>query len=247
MTTDIAQNIADDGADAAETAEPTETVTAIGAIDIESMVAPPSPTQLAPIPTPVEQTKFFPHTDEFPEGCQVISDLDQDDFGYPVNIEQVTYVTRQLADGSSVDLPIWVFTPGVDNMPEGAMPEGGWPVIVFVRGSAFHKQNVTDCSNCFVRIAEQGYVVAALKYRHSDIAPFPVQMQDCKTAVRFMRKNAERFHCNKDRIALWGDSSGGHTVLMAGFTGNRAPDTDSVALAHCVWCSIGFPIVCDLL
>ena len=44
MTTDIAQNIADDGADAAETAETTETVTAIG--------APPSPTQLAPIPTP---------------------------------------------------------------------------------------------------------------------------------------------------------------------------------------------------
>lgn len=47
MTTDIAQNIADDGADAAETAETTETVTAIGAIDIESMVAPPSPTRLA--------------------------------------------------------------------------------------------------------------------------------------------------------------------------------------------------------
>lgn len=109
------------------------------------------------------------------------------------------------------------------------MPEGGWPVIVFVRGSAFHKQNVTDCSNYFVRIAEQGYVVDALKYRHSDIAPFPAQMQDCKTAVRFMRKNAERFHCNKDRIALWGDSSGGHTVLMAGFTGNRAPDTDAYA------------------
>lgn len=62
------------------------------------------------------------------------------------------------------------------------MPEGGWPVIVFVRGSTFHEQNVTDYSNYFVRIAEQGYVVAALKYRHSDIAPFPAQMQDCKTA-----------------------------------------------------------------
>ena len=61
------------------------------------------------------------------------------------------------------------------------MPEGGWPVIVFVRGSAFHEQNVTDYSNYFVRIAEQGYVVAALKYRHSDIAPFPAQMQDCRT------------------------------------------------------------------
>ena len=52
LSTEIAQNIADDGADAAETAETTETVTAIGAIEIESMVAPPSPTRLAPIPTP---------------------------------------------------------------------------------------------------------------------------------------------------------------------------------------------------
>ena len=49
MTTDTAQSITDDGADAAEM---TETVTAIGAIDIESMVASPSPTRLAPIPTP---------------------------------------------------------------------------------------------------------------------------------------------------------------------------------------------------
>lgn len=52
MITDTAQSITDDGADAAEM---TETVTAIGAI---SMLAPPSPTQLDPIPTPVEQIKF---------------------------------------------------------------------------------------------------------------------------------------------------------------------------------------------
>ena len=42
MTTDIAQNIADDGADAAETAEMTETVTAIGAIDAGAAVADPA-------------------------------------------------------------------------------------------------------------------------------------------------------------------------------------------------------------
>ena len=51
MITDTAQSITDDGADAAEM---TETVTAIG----QSMLAPPSPTQLDPIPTPVEQIKF---------------------------------------------------------------------------------------------------------------------------------------------------------------------------------------------
>ncbi|KAA8826791.1 alpha/beta hydrolase [Bifidobacterium reuteri] len=193
--------------------------------DISSMIAPPSPQPLEPIETPIPETKNFPHTDEVPEGCIVLSEPSEDTFGYPVDMEQITYATRQLADGTSVDMPLWVFMPGVDNMPEGRIPEDGWPVIVFVRGSAFHEQNVLDYLNYYVRIAERGYVVAAVKYRPSDDAPFPAQMQDCKTAVRFMRANAERFHANKDRVALWGDSSGGHTVLMAGFTGDTAPDT----------------------
>lgn len=194
-------------------------------VNVDELVAPAAAEPLEPIPTPVELTKWFPHTDETPEGCEVITDLDEDDFGYPVSFEQVDYVTRTHSNGTSETLPMWVFTPGADNMPEADIPEDGWPVIVFVRGSAFHEQNVPDYSNYYVRIAEHGYVVAAIKYRASDNAPFPAQMQDCKTAVRFIRKNAGRFHCNKDRIALWGDSSGGHTVLMAGFTGDRQPDT----------------------
>ncbi|WEV47269.1 alpha/beta hydrolase [Bifidobacterium sp. ESL0690] len=195
-------------------------------IDVDKLVAPASSSPLTPLPTFAVKDGYFNHTDECPEGCQVISDLDEDDFGYEVDIQQMTYATRTLADGSSIDLPLWVFEPGFDNNPEAKLPDGGWPVIVFVRGSAFHEQDVLKYSNFCVRIAEQGYVVATLKYRQSDIAPFPAQMQDCKTAVRFIRKNAKRFHANDERIALWGDSSGGHTVLMAGFTGDHEPDTD---------------------
>ena len=200
-----------------------------GNFDIERLVAAPSVLPLDPIPTPLRETKHFVHTDEVPDGCIVLGEPSEDSFGHPVDMMQVTYATRALPDGSTVDLPMYVFTPGVDNMPEGEIPEGGWPVIVFVRGSAFHEQNVLDYLNYYVRIAERGYVVAAVKYRASDYAPFPAQMQDCKTAVRWMRANAERFHCNKERVALWGDSSGGHTVLMAGFTGDHEPDTPDLA------------------
>jgi len=91
--------------------------------DIESMVAPPSAQPLDPIPTPIPETKNFPHIDEVPEGCIVLDEPTEDSFGYPVDMEQVTYATRQLADGTSVDMPLWVFTPGTDNMPEGQIPE----------------------------------------------------------------------------------------------------------------------------
>ena len=75
MTTDTAQSITDDGADAAEM---TETVTAIGAIDGGAAVADPA----CPDSYAGRADQVFPHTDELPEDCQVISDLDQDDFGY---------------------------------------------------------------------------------------------------------------------------------------------------------------------
>jgi acetyl esterase/lipase len=51
-------------------------------------------------------------------------------------------------------------------------------------------------------------------------------MEDAKTAVRFMRKHAKEYKVNTDKVAIFGGSSGGHTALMAGFTGDGQPDTD---------------------
>jgi acetyl esterase/lipase len=64
-----------------------------------------------------------------------------------------------------------------------------------------------------------GNTVAVVEYRPSDVAGFPAQAEDAKTAVRFMRKNAEKYRIDPDKVALYGDSSGGHTVVMAGITG----------------------------
>lgn len=187
---------------------------------------PGSPTPLGAVEVPIR--KEFPRSYEVPEGCMVIDDLSEDDFLYPVKIHKEIYVTRTVDEsygGGSVDLPIWLFTPRIDDMPVKPNIDR-WPTVVFVRGSGFGPQTVLDYLNYYVRIAERGYVVAALQYRSSDIAPFPAQMQDCKTAVRYVRKNAERLHVDADHIGLWGDSSGGTTVLQAGFTGDNGPDTD---------------------
>lgn len=92
------------------------------------------------------------------------------------------------------------------------------PCIVYVQGSAWMKQNVYSCIPSLSRFAQKGYVVAVVEYRDTSIEPFPAQTIDAKTAIRFMRKNAARYNIDPEAIAIWGDSSGGHTSLMVAVT-----------------------------
>lgn len=92
------------------------------------------------------------------------------------------------------------------------------PCIVFVPGSAFHEQNVKDRVPGLSYLAKRGFVVAALEYRGSECAPFPAQTLDAKMGVHFMRKHAKEYGIHPENIFLMGDSSGGHTAMMAAFS-----------------------------
>ena len=41
---------------------------------------------------------------------------------------------------------------------------------------------------------------------------------DAKNAIRFLREHASDYHIDSENIILMGDSSGGHTALLAGMT-----------------------------
>lgn len=91
------------------------------------------------------------------------------------------------------------------------------PAVVFVQGSAWGPQErYKHLSNQFA-LANRGFVVAAVEYRDHTRAKFPTPILDCMNAVRFLRKHALDYHVDADNIFVAGDSSGGHTALMAGF------------------------------
>lgn len=92
------------------------------------------------------------------------------------------------------------------------------PCIVYIPGSAFHEQNVKERIPQLSYLAQRGFVVAALEYRGSECAPFPAQTLDAKAGVSFMREHAEEYGIHPENIFLMGDSSGGHTALMAAFS-----------------------------
>jgi acetyl esterase/lipase len=94
----------------------------------------------------------------------------------------------------------------------------GLPLVVHVQGSAWSEQELGLNLPALAAFAGRGYAVATVAYRPSDVAPFPAQVLDVRAAVRFLARHAEEFGVDPGRLALWGDSSGGHTVVLAALT-----------------------------
>ncbi len=93
------------------------------------------------------------------------------------------------------------------------------PCVVFIQGSGWGKQNCYSTLPMLIDIARMGFVVASVEYRPAFVEPFPGFVSDVKAAIRFLKANSETFGIDPTRIAVWGDSSGGHTALMVGSTG----------------------------
>ena len=93
------------------------------------------------------------------------------------------------------------------------------PCVVYVKGSAWGKQDCYIQIPMYVDIARAGYVVAVVEYRPAAVEPFPGFVSDAKAAICFLRANCDEFDIDPNRIAVMGESSGGHTSLMVGSTG----------------------------
>lgn len=73
-------------------------------------------------------------------------------------------------------------------------------------------------------LAQSGYVVIDIQYRFINETGWPGQMDDCREAIRWVRRNAAQLGVDPKRIALLGRSSGGHVALSTAFraTGEHA-------------------------
>ena len=131
---------------------------------------------------------------------------------YHVYKNDVVYVTRPEGERT-----LQMLVPEVK--PESAQQK--YPTILYVQGSAWLKQDQYKRLSAMADLARRGFVTAILQYRESDLAAFPAQIQDAKTGVRFLRKHAEEYHIDVDNIFIMGDSSGGHTAVLAGITAGQ--------------------------
>lgn len=104
------------------------------------------------------------------------------------------------------------------------LPASGdnFPLVIWIHGGAFRRgskePNEMDIPP-FACVA-QGIALASINYRLSQHAIFPAQIEDCKTAVRWLRAHANQYNLDPTRFIAWGPSAGGHLAAMLGTTGN---------------------------
>ena len=89
------------------------------------------------------------------------------------------------------------------------------PLLVWVHGGAWTTGSKVSVPPVFVA---NGFAVASVDFRQSTEARFPAQVHDIKAAIRYLRANAPTYGYRADKIAIAGDSSGGHLAALVGVT-----------------------------
>jgi acetyl esterase/lipase len=94
------------------------------------------------------------------------------------------------------------------------------PAVIFVHGGGWQSGDKTTSVNNPLAMA--GFFTISINYRLTDEAVFPAQIEDVKTAIRWLRAHAAEYHVNPDCIGIWGSSAGGHLAALAGTSGDVA-------------------------
>ena len=124
--------------------------------------------------------------------------------------------------------------PGVDFLPEGRkeradlyfpleMAKGKrLPAVVIIHGGGWSggQRDAAREINIGSTLARNGYVGMSIDYKlsYNKQAVWPTNLWDCKTAVRWLRVNAEKLGVDPDRIGVIGGSAGGHLAAMVALT-----------------------------
>ena len=102
--------------------------------------------------------------------------------------------------------------------PLDADPKAKYPLVVYIQGSAFRAQEMYRWLPQLAQFARRGFVVASVQYRGSDLARFPAPIEDAKAGLRYICAHADEYQADAENVFIWGDSSGGMTALLVGFT-----------------------------
>lgn len=102
---------------------------------------------------------------------------------------------------------------------------GKYPTIIVIYGGAWRKGSPDDDEQLSCYLANQGYCVIAIDYRHAPEFQFPCQLEDVNQALNYIYDRALELECDRDKIAILGRSAGGHLALLAAYqqTQNKIP------------------------
>ncbi len=92
------------------------------------------------------------------------------------------------------------------------------PAVLLLHGGAWRSGDRRQLRGYGILLGREGYVCVASEYRLTPEVGWPAQIHDAKAALRWTRANAAELGIDPEKIAVEGNSAGGHLALMVAGT-----------------------------
>jgi acetyl esterase len=132
--------------------------------------------------------------------------------------------------------------------PKGSGP---FPTIIDVHGGAWHNGDRTSNAGIARALAASGVLVASVDFRQPPEAGYPASVCDINLATRWLKAHAAEFN-GSTTVGAFGNSSGGHLVVLSGLRPRHAaytalPLANHPALdASLAFVIAGWPVICPI-
>lgn len=149
-----------------------------------------------------------------------------------LDIPQIPYSVCMIPDVEYKRVPAMPGNPGgfmsrglymqllVPRSEDRSVPQEKCPVVVYATGGGWATPQVRYRLPGIVGLAKRGFLVAALEYRGREYySSWREEVEDVRSAVRYIRKHAAEYNGDPDKIVLMGDSAGGHLSMMSAYGG----------------------------
>ncbi len=153
---------------------------------------------------------------------------------YPPRFEDARVETYRQVD--STELKLWIFGE--------SDPKAKKPAIVFFFGGGWNSGSPAQFENQARHFAKRGMIAITADYRVKSRQGVQVVecVKDAKSAIAWVRENAQRLGIDPDRIAAAGGSAGGHlaaaTGTISGFGNDERPNAMILFNPACTLASI---------
>ena len=134
-----------------------------------------------------------------------------DDADLPRERHDIAYVENG-TDRQKLDL----FLPSADK-------PGPYPVLVWIHGGRWREGDKSVFSSdeqgmdkLKAALLDRGYAVATMNYRLVPDSRFPDPLHDVSAAIRFVKAHSANLGIDPDRVAVGGESAGGHLATLEG-------------------------------
>ena len=121
------------------------------------------------------------------------------------------------------------------------MSDKRYPCIVWICGGGWMRMDKSAHLSYLSTLAHQGFVVCSVEYRTSNEGCYPMQIEDVKAAIRYLKAHADRYRIDKEHFGAMGESAGGFLTCMAALDHDKVHDVgeyleeSSSIQAACPW------------